>query len=126
MFGVAQEDALTVGEQMQARTARQQIGHTMPEFVAQQRNHFANPLQTEPAAAQIAEDGKFGKILGGVKATMPLAGRHHNSLLIPPLQLPWCKAGTLGNLAGCEGLFHTCAKPDGRKSIARNKELRFV
>jgi hypothetical protein len=78
----------------------------MAEFHAQQGDHFADALQAETTAAEIAEDGEFGKILGGVEAAMALAEGHHDSLLVPPLQLAWCEAGALGDLAGCEALFH--------------------
>jgi hypothetical protein len=37
---------------------------------------------------------------------MSKARRYYDSLLVPPLELPWCEAGTLGNLAGCEALIH--------------------
>ena len=56
-LGVAQKDAFTVGEQVQAGTARDQIGEAMAEFAAQQDEHLANALQAEAAAAKIAEDG---------------------------------------------------------------------
>ncbi len=37
---------------------------------------------------------------------MALTGGHHDSLLIPPLKLPWREARSLGYLAGCEALIH--------------------
>ncbi len=98
---------------MQAGAARYQIGKAMAEFAAQQGEHLANALQAEAAAAKIAEDGQFGKILGGVEAAMALAGRHYDSLLIPPLELTWREAGALGNLAGRKARVHPCTKPDG-------------
>ncbi len=55
---------------------------------------------------------------------MALAGRHYDSLLIPPLELPWREAGALGNLAGREALIHAYTKPNGLKNrlLIRNKE----
>ena len=64
------------------------------EVAAQQGKHAANPLQAETTATQVAEDGQLGKIFCGVNATMTFAGGHHDSLLIPPLKLPWREAGT--------------------------------
>jgi hypothetical protein len=51
-------------------------------------------LQAEATATKVAEDGEFDKIFGGVNTAMALAGGHHDSLLIPPLQLSWCEAGS--------------------------------
>jgi len=110
-FGVPQEDAFPVGEQVQAGTARYQIGKSMAEFATQQREHFANALQAETTAAKITEYGQFGKILGGIEAAMALAGRHYDSLLIPPLELTWREAGAFGNLAGRKARVHPYTKP---------------
>jgi hypothetical protein len=92
-LGVAEEDAFTVGEQVQTRAAREQVGETMTEFAAQQLDHLANALETEAATAQITEYGEFGEILGGVKTAMALAGRDYDSLLVPPLKLTRGEAG---------------------------------
>jgi hypothetical protein len=55
---------------------------------------------------------------------MTLAGRHHDSLLIPPLELTWREAGALGDLAGCEALIHAYTKPDCPKTIAKETKYR--
>jgi hypothetical protein len=112
MLGVAEEDAVAVGEQVQVGAARGQIGQTVAEVAAQQGHHAADALKTEAAAAEVAEHGQFGEIFGGVDAAMAFAGGHHDSLLVPPLKLAWREAGTLGNLAGCKALAHRLPKPD--------------
>jgi hypothetical protein len=48
---VAEEDAFTVGEQVDAGTARKKIGEPMAELAAQQQDHLANALQAEATAA---------------------------------------------------------------------------
>jgi hypothetical protein len=94
-LGVTQKDAFSIGEQVKAASAREQVGKTMTKFLTQQRDHLANALQTESAAAKIAENGEFGEIFGGVKTAMALAGGNHNALFVPPLKLPRCEAGAL-------------------------------
>jgi len=109
-LGVAQEDAFAIGEQVQAGAARNQIGKTMAELAAQQGEHFANTLQAEATAAKITEYGQLGKILRRVETAMTLAGRHYDSLLIPPLELTWREAGALCNLARCKARVHPYTK----------------
>jgi len=92
MFGVAEKNAFAIGKQMQFAAASCNVGEAVSEVAAQQGEHAANALQAETAATQVAEDGKFGKIFDGVNATMAFAGGHHDSLLIPPLKLPWREA----------------------------------
>ena len=41
---------------------------------------------------------------------MTLTGRHYDSLLIPPLELPRREAGAFGDLAGREALIHANTK----------------
>jgi hypothetical protein len=125
-LGVAQEDAFPVREQVQAGTARCQIGKSVSEFAAQQGEHFANALQAEATAAKITQYGQFGNILGRVEAAMALAGRHYDSLLIPPLELTWREAGALGNLAGRKARVHPYTKPTAENRLQRNKLLQFV
>jgi hypothetical protein len=58
-FGVAEKNALTIGEQMQTIPARDEIGETMTELATQQGCQFADALQTESTTTQIAEYGEF-------------------------------------------------------------------
>jgi hypothetical protein len=94
MFGVAEKNTFAIGEQMQFAMPSCNVGKAVSEVAAQQGEHAANPLQAETTATQVAEDGQLGKIFGGVNATMAFAGGHHDSLLIPPLKLPWREART--------------------------------
>ena len=89
--------------------------------------HLADALQAEAAAAQIAEYGEFGQILGRVKTAMTLAGRHYDSLLIPPLELACGEAGALANLAGCKALLHALHQTGRLENrLQRNNMPQYV
>jgi len=99
----------------------------MAIIALQQFQHAADALQAYAAAAQIAEYGEFDKIFGGVKAAMSLAGGRHNALLIPPLQLAWCEAGALANLAGCEACAHCLHRTKSLGTrLQRNRNTHLV
>lgn len=106
MFGIAKKDALTIREQVELAVVGGEIRQAMAEIAAEDGDHPADALQAETSAAEVAQDAEFGYIFGGVNAAMAFAGGHHNSLLVPPLQLAWRKPGVLGNLAGCEVLAY--------------------
>ncbi len=58
-LGVAQINTLSVGEQMQTSTARNQLCKRVSELAAQQRHQLANALQAEASLAQIAQHSEF-------------------------------------------------------------------
>jgi hypothetical protein len=56
-LGVAKENTLTIGEQMQTGAARNQVGQVLVELAAQQKYQLANALQAEATLTKITEHG---------------------------------------------------------------------
>src|SRR6185312_15670472 len=97
---------LTVSQKVVIGCAADCMGQTLAKFLLQKADYFADSLQGEALAPQLADDRYFREIFEGVQAAMAFSYRHNDAALIPPLQLARCNAGQLDYIAGCELLLH--------------------
>jgi hypothetical protein len=62
MLGVAEKNAVAIGEQMQFAASRGKIGETVAEVATQKGHHATDTLEAESAAAQVTEHGQFSEV----------------------------------------------------------------
>jgi hypothetical protein len=82
-----------VGEQVNVGVAANDFGEAFAELALEVTHDLADSLQGKTFAAQLADDGDFGKVLDGIKTAVALTLGLDDSTLVPPLELAGGDAG---------------------------------